>query len=76
MEHVHATLRTVARRLTSVAHLSRPVAFEDEANMALEFDRARGYQAPAADRSKSAHALSGSLPVVEWSPPSVRQHRV
>jgi hypothetical protein len=41
----------------------------DDAALAAEYDRARGFDRPLAERSKEAHELAEGAPVLHWCPP-------
>lgn len=39
----------------------------DDAALAAEYDRQRGYDRPLSERSREAHRLAGGAPTIQWS---------
>lgn len=73
--------RALARRMRAVASRQRtggwePITDEDEAFLAAEYDRARGYDRPREERAKEAYQAALDAPQITWTPTSLRHHAV
>lgn len=68
-QSVSLTMVSVVR---DCMHRSR--ALPTDAELAAEYDRARGYDRPRKERAKEIYEAAADAPLVPWTPPVRRQH--
>lgn len=65
--------RRMARAARSRLH-GTPPPLPTDAELAAQYDRARGYDRPRAERAQEARRDVADAPPVTWTPPVRRQH--
>lgn len=69
---LHSVSRDLAE--TACSHTRRPTpSLINDDELAAEYDRARGYGRPRAERAKEAYEDAADAPVVTWTPPARRR---
>lgn len=63
---------TAFRVVRSCMHRPRPL--QTDAELAAEYDRARGYDRPRKERAKEIYEAAADVPLTPWTPPARRQH--
>jgi len=72
-QHASRAAARAREALLRRGHEEKPLTLADEAGLAAEFDRERGYTEPLQMQSKRAYHLGEGAPKLRFTPPQLRE---